>query len=72
MEDNTDGLKNRSPFQTNQQVSTLSPIVDSWAGPQYEYGAFSGVVPDDNLGLINSTEVDDRTFRARDERKGNK
>lgn len=69
MEDNREGLKNRSPFQTNQRVSTLSPILESWAGPQYEYGPFSGVVPEDPLGIADGAEVPDDIFRSWPERK---
>lgn len=69
MEDNSKGLKNRTPFQENQRVSTLSPIVESWAGPQYGYGAFDGRVPEDPAGFVTGGEVDDETFRQWPEKR---
>lgn len=70
MEDNRDGLKNRVPFQTDQRVATLSPILDTYAGPQYGYGAFDGRVPDDPCGLAPSgEEVSDDEFRSWPEKK---
>jgi hypothetical protein len=73
MEDNRRGLRNRSPFQTNQRVVTLSPILESYDGPQYENSpAFAGEVPADNLGFFpeGTAEVPDSEFRAWPEKRG--
>ena len=70
MEDTRDGRKKVVPFQTNQRVATLSPILDTYAGPQYGYGAFNGEVPADNLGLVTGGEVEDSEFRSWPEKRG--
>lgn len=50
MEDNDKGLKGRAPMSPEQEVVTLSPIVDTIDGMTYRYGSFDGSVPGDPLG----------------------
>lgn len=72
MEDNKAGLKNRTPFQTNQRVSFLSPCVDTWAGPQYTYGPFdNSQLPANECGLApDHEEVGDEAWHSWPEEKG--
>ena len=49
--ENDEGLSSRPPL-SSQPVTTLSPILDSYCGPDYSYGPFDGSVPEDSIGLI--------------------
>lgn len=64
MKDDPKGLENRAPFETDERVVTLSPIIDSWKGKQYAHNpAFAGDVPADNLNLLNGAgEIPDKQF----------
>jgi hypothetical protein len=50
MEDNEKGLKGKAPMCPEQEVVTLSPILDTVDGMRYRYGSFDGSVPSDPLG----------------------
>lgn len=65
MQDNHQGDEKVVPFKTDRRFVTLSPIIDSWKGKQFEHNpAFAGEEPANNIGLLpDSGEVPDKQFR---------
>ena len=66
MEDTRTRQKNKAPMKTDQRVVVLSPINESYHGPQYDYSPPTrGDVPKDNLGFFpdGTSEVPDEEFR---------
>jgi len=54
LEDDADGLINKSPYCPDQRVTILSSVVEGEHGPQCDvYPAFAGEVPEDNLGYLH-------------------
>ena len=41
-------------YTDDQDVVTLSPILEDSSGPQFHYGSFSGEVPSDPMGFISN------------------
>jgi len=64
MQDDNRGLRRRSPYQPSQRVTTLSPILESYKGPQDKYGPMNGELPANNIGLApEPAETGDEKFR---------
>jgi hypothetical protein len=67
VEDTIHGDKNIAPMKEDQRVVVLSPINESYQGPQYDHNAVSaGEVPSDPLGYFSrgTEEVPDEAFHA--------
>lgn len=55
-------MEDDSKYTDDQDVVTLSPILEDASGPQFHYGSFSGEVPRDPLGYLGG--------RAEGEKRG--
>jgi hypothetical protein len=74
MEDNDRGLKNRAPFMTGRRFVTLSPVIDSYSGMQFDNNpALAGDLPANHAGFApDGEEVPDSEFRSWPEKRGKK
>jgi len=65
MQDDQNGLRRRSPYEPSQRVTTLSPLLESYKGPQDKYGPLDAELPLNNIGLIaDNNETSDERFRS--------
>ena len=54
-------MEDETMYTDDQDVVTLSPILDNDHAPQFHYGSFSGEVPADPMGfLIGESKGDKR------------
>lgn len=68
MQDDLKGLRRRSPYQPSQRVTTLSPLLESYKGPQDQYGPMDAEQPLNLIGLVpegsDNRDVPDDKFRS--------